>query len=127
MKATTRIAIGCSLACALLLVEAASAAEPQRTRSEQLGLTRGTQGLVPTYRIWAAEMVDSPIDFRQLKPGAKVPKLPPVFFGSQHVDGSEWEDGRSERGLRQSADAAGDVARLRPLHMAAGRAAEGRG
>ena len=24
-------------------------------------------------------MVDSPVDFRQLKPGAKVPKLPPVF------------------------------------------------
>ena len=81
MRVTTRIAVGCSLACALLLVEAASAAEFQRTRTraEQLGLARGTQGLLPTYRIWAAEMVDSPVDFRQLKPGAKVPKLPPVF------------------------------------------------
>ena len=79
MKVTTRIAVGWFLACGLLLVEAASSAEPQRTRAEQLGLTRGTQGLVPTYRIWAAEMVDSPVDFRQLKPGAKAPKLPPVF------------------------------------------------
>jgi len=72
----------CALGLAILTACAAAAAgadAPTKTRAELEGRARGTNGLTPTDKVHCTWPVESPIDFGQLKPGARVPDLPPAY------------------------------------------------
>ena len=57
----------------------AAGQEREHTNAEMEGRGRGTRGIVPTDKISIAAPVESPVDFGQLKAGARVPALPPLF------------------------------------------------
>ncbi len=62
-----------------LVAEAGTTAptKEERLRRKRLGLSSTAQ--VPSGKITINEIVESPVDFGQLKPGAQVPRLPVLF------------------------------------------------